>query len=79
MPQFHAVYVEYNAVFNCRDIVGPERFYPLYDEVFCKTVTVDAGDYGISRSDEVDFSEYELWQNGAEPVKGLVEQGTPVG
>jgi hypothetical protein len=62
-------------VYDCRALMGLERFYPLYDEVFFKTVTVDAGGYGVSWNDEVDLSEYELWHNGAEPGRGLEQRG----
>ena len=58
-------------VYDCRVLMGLERFCSLRDAVFFKTVTVDAGGYGVSWSDEVDLSEYELWHNGAEPGRGL--------
>ena len=55
-------------------IMGLERFCALRDDVFFKTVTVDAGGYGVSWNDEVDLSEYELWHNGAEPGRGLEQR-----
>ena len=65
-------------VYDCRALMGLARFYPLYDEVFFKTATVDAGGYGVSWNDEVDLSEYELWHNGAEPGRDLEERDIAV-
>ncbi len=39
-------------------------FQLLKNEALFKAVRVDLGGYGISWSDEVDLSEYELWTNG---------------
>lgn len=40
------------------------RFNLLRDKAFFATVKVDAGGYGISWNDEIDMSEYELWESG---------------
>jgi Protein of unknown function (DUF2442) len=39
-------------------------FQELQDKVLFKQLTVDSGGYGISWNDDLDLSEYELWQNG---------------
>jgi hypothetical protein len=36
----------------------------MSDIVFFKSAHVDAGGYGISWNDDIDISEYELWNNG---------------
>jgi hypothetical protein len=58
-------------IYDCQIILNLERFQLLKREAFFKAVTVDPGGYGISRDDERDLSEYELWTNDVE-----VEQST---
>ncbi len=53
-------------VYDCTPLLSREVFQLLKNEAFFKAVRVDAGGYGISWSDEVDLSEYELWTNGVE-------------
>ncbi len=53
-------------VYDCHKILQHERFHLLRQEAFFKAVQVDPGGYGISWNDEMDLSEYELWQNGVE-------------
>jgi hypothetical protein len=36
----------------------------LASPAFFNAVRVDPGGYGISWSDDIDLSEYELWTNG---------------
>jgi hypothetical protein len=52
----------------------------LKHEAFFKAVTVDPGGYGISWDDEMDLSEYELWNNGVEvePSTAWSKEGTVV-
>ncbi len=49
-----------------RMITQQEMYSPLLDEVLFKSATVDIGGYGISWSDDIDISEFELWINGQE-------------
>lgn len=55
-------------VYDCQ--VNPEscdRFQLLRHEAYFKAVTVDpGGEYGECWDDEMDWSEYELWNNGIE-------------
>ena len=51
-------------VYDCTQLLGREMFQLLKNDAFFKSVKVDAGGYGISWSDEIDLSEYELWTNG---------------
>jgi hypothetical protein len=53
-------------VYDCQRILELDRFQLLKHEAFFKAVRVDPGGYGISWDDEVDLSEYELWNNGIE-------------
>lgn len=53
-------------VYDCQRVLGVDRFQLLRREAFFKAVQVDPGGYGISWDDEVDLSEYELWNNGIE-------------
>ncbi len=53
-------------VYDCQRILELDRFQLLRHEAFFKAVRVDPGGYGISWDDEVDLSEYELWNNGVE-------------
>ncbi len=51
-------------IYDCKRIVELEPFHLLRTEAFFRAVRVDEGGYGISWNDEMDLSEYELWQNG---------------
>ena len=53
-------------VYDCQRILNLERFQLLKHEAFFRAVTVDPGGYGVSWDDEMDLSEYELWNNGVE-------------
>jgi hypothetical protein len=39
-------------------------FQALNDKFLFKQVKIDPGGYGISWNDDLDLSEYELWENG---------------
>ena len=51
-------------IYDCRQILARPQFNPLNTPAFFRAVKVDPGGYGISWSDEIDLSEYELWVNG---------------
>jgi hypothetical protein len=51
-------------VYDCQRLLMLDRFQLLKHEAFFKAVTVDPGGYGITWDDEMDLSEYELWNNG---------------
>ncbi|MBI4673688.1 MAG: DUF2442 domain-containing protein [Chloroflexi bacterium] len=67
-------------VYDCQRILNLDRFQLLKHEAFCKAVTVDPGGYGISWDDEMDLSEYELWNNGVEVEQSAAwsKEGTVV-
>ena len=51
-------------VYDCWQLMDRPQFQPLRNPAFFRAVTVDPGGYGVSWSDAVDLSEYELWVNG---------------
>ncbi|MBI5472197.1 MAG: DUF2442 domain-containing protein [Ignavibacteriae bacterium] len=53
-------------VYDCNKIIELEPFRLLRTDAFFRAVRVDEGGYGISWNDEMDLSEFELWQNGTE-------------
>ncbi len=53
-------------IYDCHAILQLDRFRLLENEAFFLAVTVDPGGYGVSWNDEMDLSEYELWNNGNE-------------
>ncbi len=56
-------------IYDCRPLLARPEFRLLADAAFFRAVRVDPGGYGISWSDDIDLSEYELWVRGAPPVK----------
>ena len=55
-------------LYDCTQLLNRDMFQLLNNEAFFRSVKVDAGGYGISWSDEIDLSEYELWTNSIEIV-----------
>jgi hypothetical protein len=53
-------------IYDCNQLLHLEVFRLLKSDAFFKSVKVDAGGYGISWNDDVDLSEYELWENSKE-------------
>ncbi len=58
-------------VYDCKNLIGLDRFRLLKEEAFFKAVKVDVGGYGISWDDETDLSEYELWVSGVKPEMNM--------
>jgi hypothetical protein len=56
-------------IYDCRLLFGRPRFNLLANPAFFRTVQVDPGGYGVSWSDEIDLSEYELWTRGIPAAK----------
>jgi hypothetical protein len=46
-------------------------FSPLRQPAFFKNFEIDSGGYAIVWNDEIDISEYELWQNGVSVASQL--------
>lgn len=50
--------------YDIRRLLDIPMFFPLRQPAFFKNFEVDSGGYAIVWNDEIDISEYELWQNG---------------
>jgi hypothetical protein len=61
-------------IYDCRPLLSRPEFQLLADPGFFRAVHVDAGGYGISWNDDIDLSEYELWNNG-EPLQSATTHG----
>jgi hypothetical protein len=61
---------EIEKVYDCGHLLSRPEFHLLTIPAFFKAVRIDTGGYGISWSDNLDLSEYELWTNGRARVKG---------
>ncbi len=51
-------------IYDCGSLFSRPQFQLLANPAFFNAVRVDPGGYGISWSDEIDLSEYELWTHG---------------
>lgn len=51
-------------IYDCSSLFSIPQFHLLVSPAFFNAVRVDPGGYGISWSDDIDISEYELWTNG---------------
>jgi hypothetical protein len=59
-------------IYDCSFLLSRPQFHLLANPAFFIAVQVDPGGYGISWSDDIDLSEYELWINGkTTPDKSL--------
>ena len=59
-------------IYDCTLLYNLDMFQVLKNDAFFRSVKVDSGGCGISWNDDADLSEYELWENGVEIVKGSV-------
>ena len=64
-------------VYDCQQLFTLPRFHMLTCPAFFRAVQVDAGGYGVSWSDDIDLSEYELWTNGEPIADHPVQAGAP--
>ena len=51
-------------IYNCNPLLVHPQFSLLNTPAFFNSVRVDPGGYGVSWNDDIDLSEYELWNNG---------------
>lgn len=65
-------------VYDCQPLLIRPQFHLLETPAFFRAVRVDPGGYGISWTDDIDLSEYELWTNG-KPINDKALQNTAVG
>ena len=53
--------------YDMNNLINTEKMYtPLKDINLFNSVVVDGGGYGVSWNDDIDMSEYELWNNSVE-------------
>lgn len=57
-------------IYDCNHLMERDRFRLLATDAFFKAVCVDPSGYGISWNDDMDLSEWDLWEYGPP-----VEQG----
>ena len=48
------------------NLINTKMYAPLKDIALFNSVVVDGGGYGVSWNDDIDMSEYELWNNSVE-------------
>jgi hypothetical protein len=66
-------------IYDCRPLLARPQFRLLAESAFFRAVRVDPGGYGISWSDDIDLSEYELWVRGTPSIKEPAHPTTPAG
>ena len=50
--------------YDCSCLFSRPEFNLIKDKAFFKSVHVDCGGYGVSWNDDIDISEYEIWNRG---------------
>lgn len=65
-------------IYSFKDKVNKPPFQALKDETLFQAARVASGGYGVIWNDQLDMSEYELWQNGKEvsTINKLAYQAT---
>jgi hypothetical protein len=51
-------------LYDISQLFGRPMFAPLQQPAFFKNFTVEPGGYGLVWNQDIDISEYEIWQNG---------------
>ncbi|MCT7987488.1 DUF2442 domain-containing protein [Laspinema olomoucense] len=64
--------------YDISPLLEKPMFVPLSNPGFFKNFRVDLGGYGLVWNDEIDISEYELWQNGIHVTEEELEQYSEV-
>lgn len=68
-----------NKLYDCRPLFDRPAFALLANPAFFCAVRADPGGYGISWSDDIDLSEYELWVRGRGVGEELTQRESPTG
>jgi Protein of unknown function (DUF2442) len=50
--------------YDISKLLDNPMFSPLKNPVFFRNFTIEPGGYGLVWNEDIDISEYELWQNG---------------
>ncbi|MCT7959609.1 DUF2442 domain-containing protein [Laspinema sp. D1] len=64
--------------YDITPLLEKPMFVPLSNPVFFKNFRVELGGYGLVWNDEIDISEYELWQNGIPVTEEELDQYSEV-
>lgn len=68
--------------YDISKLLDNSMFSSLSNPVFFRNFTVEPGGYALVWNDEIDISEYELWQNGIscteEEIERYIESIHPV-
>ncbi len=56
--------------YDISKLLEKPMFKPLQNPHFFRSFSIDLGGYGLTWSDAIDISEYELWQNGSSALSG---------
>jgi hypothetical protein len=63
--------------YDISKLLDNPMFSPLKNPAFFRNFIIDSGGYALVWNEDIDISEYELWQNGISITKeGNREQGT---
>ena len=64
----HTLIVEFDnnekKKYDVSQLFDKEMFSPLKNPVLFKSVKIEQGGYAVSWNNQIDISEYELWNNG---------------
>ncbi len=52
--------------YDISHLLSKSMFEPLKNPVFFKTFNIEKGGYAITWNEDIDISEYELWNHGQE-------------
>ncbi len=68
----HTLLIEFDnnekKLYDVGPLLSKEMFAPLRDFSLFRNVQVDPHGYAVFWNDEIDLSEFELWQNGVQIV-----------
>lgn len=60
--------------YDISKLLEKPMFSPLRNPVFFRSFSIEPGGYGLVWNEDIDLSEYELWQNGISLTDEEIEQ-----
>ncbi|NJK69667.1 MAG: DUF2442 domain-containing protein [Oscillatoriales cyanobacterium RU_3_3] len=60
--------------YDISKLLDKPMFAPLRNLVFFRSFSIEPGGYGLVWNEDIDLSEYELWQNGISLTDKEIEQ-----
>ncbi len=68
----HTLLVEFSNTekrqYDITKLLENEMFYPLKNSGFFKNFKIDSTGYAIIWNEDIDISEYEIWQHGSRQI-----------